>query len=240
MPVFRLTDDLIFPSPELAERDGLLCVGGDLSEERLLLAYSMGIFPWYSDGDPILWWSPDPRLVLFPRELKVSRSLRQVLKNNIYEITMDAAFPEVIRNCAAARRKGDEGTWITAEMTHAYIQLHRSGFAHSIESWQNGELAGGLYGVALGGVFFGESMFTKKSNASKVAFVALVHQLIKWDFALVDCQVTTRHLINFGAREIPRSEFIRRVRKALKMPGKKDNWHEGFANPQVSAASDDM
>src|SRR5208282_1320964 len=168
MPVFKLTDDLIFPPPELAERDGLLCVGGDLSEERLLLAYSMGIFPWYSDGDPILWWSPNPRLVLFPGELKVSRSLRHVLKNNIYETTMDAAFPEVIRNCAEASRKEDKGTWITAEMTDAYIQLHHSGVAHSVESWQNGELTGGLYGVALGGIFFGESMFSKKDNASKV------------------------------------------------------------------------
>ena len=225
LPVFKLTDELIFPPPELAERDGLLCVGGDLSEERLLLAYSMGIFPWYSDGDPVLWWSPDPRLVLFPRELKVSRSLRQVLKNNIYEITIDAAFPEVIRNCAGAKRKGDEGTWITEEITDAYIQLHRSGFAHSIESWQNGELAGGLYGVALGSVFFGESMFAKKTNASKVAFVALVQQLLKWDFVLIDCQVTTRHLISFGAREIPRSEFMQRVRKAIKMPAKKSTWH---------------
>jgi len=225
MPVFKLTDKLIFPSPELAEKDGLLCVGGDLSEERLLLAYSMGIFPWYSAGDPILWWSPDPRLVLLPRDLKISRSLRQVLKNNIYEITMDAAFPEVIRNCAGARRSGNEGTWITAEMIEAYIQLHRSGVAHSIESWQNGELAGGLYGVALGGVFFGESMFAKKDNASKVAFAALVQQLIKWDFALVDCQVTTRHLISFGAREIPRSEFTQRIRKALKIPEKKGDWH---------------
>ena len=229
MPVFELTDKLIFPPPELAERDGLLCIGGDLSEERLLLAYSMGIFPWYSDGDPILWWSPDPRLVLFPGELKVSRSLRQVLKNNIYETTLDAAFPEVIRNCASARRKGDEGTWITAEMTGAYIKLHRSGFAHSVECWQYGELAGGLYGVALGGVFFGESMFAKKNNASKVAFVALVKQLIKWDFALIDCQVTTRHLISLGAREIPRSEFMQRVGKALKTPAKKGNWHLGSA-----------
>jgi len=227
LPVFKLTDELIFPSPELAEGDGLLCVGGDLSEQRLLLAYSMGIFPWYSDGDPILWWSPDPRLVLFPRELKVSRSLRQTLKNDIYEITADTAFAEVIRNCAGVRRKWDKGTWITAEMTDAYIQLHRSGFAHSIECWHDGDLAGGLYGVALGGVFFGESMFAKKNNASKVAFVALVKQLIKWDFALIDCQVTTRHLISFGAREIPRSEFIRRVEKALKMPAKKGIWHLG-------------
>jgi leucyl/phenylalanyl-tRNA--protein transferase len=225
MPVFELTDDLIFPPPELAERDGLLCVGGDLSEERLLRAYSMGIFPWYSEDYPILWWSPDPRLVLFPGELKVSRSLKQTLNKNIYEITLDTAFPEVIKNCASLRRNENEGTWITTEMEDAYIQLHRSGLAHSVESWHDGELAGGLYGVALGSIFFGESMFTKKSNASKVAFVTLVRQLIKWNFTLVDCQVTTGHLISFGAREIPRSEFMEKLKEALKMRTKKGKWN---------------
>src|SRR5271157_2243301 len=224
MPVFGLTDDLIFPPPELADKDGLLCVGGDLSEARLLLAYSLGIFPWYSEPYPILWWSPDPRLVLFPRELKVSRSLGQVLKKNIYKITMDAAFPDVIKNCAVSRRKEDEGTWITTEMADAYIRLHRSGFAHSVESWHDGELAGGLYGVALGSAFFGESMFAKKNNASKAAFATLVQQLIKWNFTLIDCQVTTGHLINFGAREIPRSEFMQRLKQALTMPTKKGPW----------------
>ena len=194
-----------------------------------MLAYSMGIFPWYSDGSPILWWSPDPRLVLFPQELKISRSLRQVIRNNIYEISMDAAFPEVIRNCAGARRKGEEGTWITPEMTDAYIQLHLSGYAHSVESRQDGALVGGLYGVALGKVFFGESMFAKKSNASKVAFAALVEQLIKWDFALIDCQVRTGHLISFGAREIPRSEFMRKMRKAVKMPAPKGPWRSSIS-----------
>jgi leucyl/phenylalanyl-tRNA--protein transferase len=222
--IFQLTDDLLFPPPELAEDDGLLCVGGDLSEDRLLLAYSMGIFPWYSDGYPVMWWSPDPRLVLFPGELKVSRSLRQVLKKDVYKVTMDAAFPEVIRNCAGILRKHDQGTWITPEMRDAYIQLHCSGFAHSVESWLDGELAGGLYGVALGGAFYGESMFSKKSNASKVAFVTLVNQLIKWNFTIIDCQVTTGHLASFGAREIPRSSFIQTLKTALKKPTKKGTW----------------
>ena len=190
----------------------------------------MGIFPWYSDGDPILWWSPDPRLVLFPRELKVSRSLRQVLKNNIYEITMDAAFPEVIRNCASVPKAGRCGHLDYGgndRCLHSTAPLRPCTFHRKLAGRRVGRRA---YGVALGGVFFGESMFTKKNNASKVAFVALVQQLIKWDFALVDCQVTTRHLISFGAREIPRAEFIRRMRKALKMPGEKGNWHKGFAN----------
>ncbi len=224
--IFRLTGDLIFPPPELADDNGLLCVGGDLSEKRLLLAYSMGIFPWYSEDYPVLWWSPDPRLVLFLRELKVTRSLRQVLKKNTYKITMDTAFPDVIRNCAVSKRKTDEGTWITADMTDAYVQLHSSGFAHSVESWYEGELAGGLYGVALGGAFFGESMFAKRSDASKVAFVTLVQHLIAWNFSFIDCQVTTRHLLNFGAREIPRSEFMQNLKQALTKPTKKGKWRK--------------
>ncbi|MBF0560302.1 MAG: leucyl/phenylalanyl-tRNA--protein transferase [Nitrospirae bacterium] len=235
MPVFRLTDDLIFPSPDLSEEDGLLCVGGDLSEERLLLAYSMGIFPWYSEESPILWWSPDPRLVLFPHELKVSRSLKQTLRKNVFKVTLDTAFPEVIANCGAIERKEDKGTWITAEMADAYIRLHRAGFAHSVESWYDGELAGGLYGVSMGGIFFGESMFSKKNNASKVAFVTLVRQLAKWNFKLVDCQVTTQHLINFGAREIPRSEFMRHLNDALRVPSRNGLWQT-----KELAAPDDM
>jgi leucyl/phenylalanyl-tRNA--protein transferase len=162
MPVFRLTDDLIFPPPELADDNGLLAVGGDLSVERLLLAYSMGIFPWYSDGDPILWWSPDPRPILLPGELKVSRSLRQTIKKGIYTITMNRAFEAVIRSCSSIRRSQDEGTWITEEMIDAYIRLHKAGYALSVEAWDGDELAGGLYGVILGKAFFGESMFAKK------------------------------------------------------------------------------
>lgn len=224
MPVFQLPDELIFPPPELSEDDGLLAVGGDLSEQRLLLAYSMGIFPWYSEGYPILWWSPDPRLVLMPEELKVSRSLRQVIKRGVYSVTMDTAFEEVIRNCAVVRRNGDDGTWLTEEMIEAYIRLHKAGYAHSIESWHEGELAGGLYGIALGGAFFGESMFAKKSDASKVAFATLVQQLISWGFRIIDCQVTTPHLLSLGAKEISRSKFMEILREALKQPARTGKW----------------
>jgi leucyl/phenylalanyl-tRNA--protein transferase len=215
MPVFRLTEDLAFPPSELAEDDGLLAVGGDLSVDRLILGYSMGIFPWYSDGYPILWWSPDPRLILIPQELKVSRSLRQTIKKDIYTITMDKAFEQVISNCADIRRGEDDGTWITSEMKEAYIQLHNAGYAHSVEAWNADELAGGLYGVILGRAFFGESMFAKKNDASKVAFVKFAEFLIKRGFELIDCQVTTRHLMNFGAREVPRAEFLEMLTKAL-------------------------
>jgi leucyl/phenylalanyl-tRNA--protein transferase len=215
MPVFRLTEDLAFPPSELAEDDGLLAVGGDLSVDRLILGYSMGIFPWYSDGYPILWWSPNPRLILIPQELKVSRSLRQTIKKDIYTITMDKAFEQVISNCADIRRGEDDGTWITSEMKDAYIQLHNAGYAHSVEAWNADELAGGLYGVILGRAFFGESMFAKKNDASKVAFVKFAEFLIKRGFELIDCQVTTRHLMNFGAREVPRAEFLEMLTKAL-------------------------
>ena len=224
MPVFRLPDEHIFPPPDLAEDNGLLAVGGDLSKPRLLLAYSMGIFPWYSEGDPVLWWSPDPRLVLFPDELKISRSLRQTIKKQIFNVTLDTAFEEVIGNCATVRRKDDGGTWITDDMMEAYIRLHRSGFAHSAEAWFDDKLVGGLYGVSLGSAFFGESMFTKKSNASKVAFISLVHQLVKWNFSLIDCQLTTPHLLSLGAREIPRAEFLEMLRTALLQPAKKGKW----------------
>lgn len=229
MPVFRLSRRLVFPPPHLAEKDGLLAVGGDLTEQRLILAYSMGIFPWYSEGYPILWWSPDPRLVLAPLDLKVSRSLRQVMNKNAYRVTMDTAFDEVIGSCATVRRKREEGTWITPEMREAYIRLHHSGYAHSVESWYGDELAGGLYGVALGSVFFGESMFAHRSDASKVAFVTLVRQLTAWGFTLIDCQVTTPHLMSLGAREMPRPEFLRLLGKALAAPTLKGPWNSRTA-----------
>ncbi|HMK61337.1 MAG TPA: leucyl/phenylalanyl-tRNA--protein transferase [Dissulfurispiraceae bacterium] len=215
MPVFHLTDDLIFPPPDFAESDGLLAVGGDLRVERLLLAYSMGIFPWYSDDYPILWWSPDPRLVLFPNELKISRSLKQTIKRGIFAITMNQAFEQVIHGCARKRRNNEDGTWITDEMKSAYIELHAAGYAHSVEAWLNNELAGGLYGIALGRAFFGESMFSLRDNASKVAFVHLVENLMQDGFQLIDCQVTTHHLMSFGAREIPRVEFLKLLKTAL-------------------------
>ena len=214
MPVYKLTKKLVFPPPELAD-DGLLAVGGDLSVERLVLAYSMGIFPWYSDKDPILWWSPDPRLVLFPAELKVSRSLRQTIKKDIYRVTTNTAFEDVIRNCATVTRKGAEGTWITDDMIEAYIKLHKAGYAHSVEAWDGDELAGGFYGVILGKAFFGESMFAKKSDASKVAFATYAIALAEKGFELIDCQVTTEHMKRFGAREIPRDEFMKHLKKAL-------------------------
>lgn len=222
MPVFQLSEKLVFPPPELAEEDGLLAAGGDLSERRILLAYSMGIFPWYSGSSPILWWSPDPRLVLIPEELRISRSLRQAIKKSSYTITMDTAFSEVIRNCADR----DEGTWLTDEMLDAYIRLHASGYAHSIESWHEGKLAGGLYGIALGRVFFGESMFAKKTDASKVAFVALVQHLIKWGFKIIDCQVATQHLKSLGAREIARSEFIAILKQTVRIPATQGSWKQ--------------
>ncbi|MBI5099147.1 MAG: leucyl/phenylalanyl-tRNA--protein transferase [Nitrospirae bacterium] len=224
MPVFKLAKQLIFPPPHLAEDNGLLAVGGDLSEARLLLAYSMGIFPWYSEGDPVLWWSPDPRLVLLPEDLKTSRSLNQTIKKGIFKITLDTAFEPVIRNCASTHLHADGDTWITGEMIDAYINLHHSGYAHSAESWFEGKLVGGLYGISIGSAFFGESMFAKKSGASKVAFVALVQQLIKWNFTLVDCQTTTAHLKSFGAHEIPRSNFMIMLKSALTTPTKKGNW----------------
>jgi len=215
MPVYRLTKKLLFPPPDLAEDDGLLAVGGDLSVERLLLAYSMGIFPWYSDGYPILWWSPDPRLVLIPRELKVSKTLKQTVRQGRFRVSTNEAFEKVIRGCATAKRKDEQGTWITEDMIKAYIRLHHAGHAHSVESWDGDELAGGLYGVMMGRAFFGESMFAKKTDASKVAFAVYAEELARKGFELIDCQVTTEHLKRFGAKEIPRAEFLKRLEKAL-------------------------
>jgi leucyl/phenylalanyl-tRNA---protein transferase len=227
MTVFRLTRELIFPPSHYADPDGLLAVGGDLSPERLLLAYRQGIFPWYSEETPPLWWSPDPRLVLFPKEIKVSKSFRRVLKKQRFQVTMDRAFLEVIRRCATVRRVHGQGTWIVPEMVDAYHLLHQLGYAHSVESWQDGNLVGGLYGVALGRVFFGESMFTEKTDASKVALVLLVQLLQQWDFELIDCQVTTAHLKRFGAREISRREFLEHLARASREPDRRGSW-SGF------------
>jgi leucyl/phenylalanyl-tRNA--protein transferase len=224
MPVFLLSDKLAFPRSDYAEPDGLLAVGGDLSPERLLLAYRLGIFPWYSDGSPLLWWSPDPRLVLFPSELRVARSLERVIRKNSFEVTFDKAFPEVIKHCASVRRRDGEGTWITQAMKEAYIGLHKLGYAHSVETWYGDELVGGLYGVGIARVFFGESMFRRRTDASKVAFVHLVRLLARWEFELIDCQMTTRHLMRFGAREISRSEFMMRLSEAIDDPEDKGPW----------------
>ncbi len=198
----------------LREPNGLLAAGGDLTAERLINAYQNGIFPWYSADQPLLWWSPDPRMVLFPAELKISRSLGKRLRNTgkgDFEIRTDSAFESVMRACAAPRDRHD-GTWITDDMVAAYTELHRRGLAHCVETWVNGELAGGLYGVALGRMFYGESMFTRARDASKIALVALVKQLARWQFGLIDCQMKTAHLASLGAREIPRAAFVRQLK----------------------------
>jgi len=224
MPVFFLSERKVFPSPDLARKDGLLAIGGDLSEERLILAYQLGIFPWFSDDSPILWWSPDPRLVLFPNELHISKRLKRTIKKCTFEVSFDKAFKEVIEFCAKIKRKGQDGTWIGKEMMEAYLNLYYSGFAHSVECWQNGNLVGGLYGVSLGRVFFGESMFSKVTDASKVALITLVQKIKKWDFKFIDCQVTTSHLMSLGAREIPRKKFLRILNEALKSPAYRGSW----------------
>ena len=218
MSIFQLTDAPVFPDPRLAEENGLLAVGGDLSVKRLLAAYSKGIFPWYSQGEPPLWWFTDPRLVIFPDEFKVSRRLARTLRNSAFQITFNKDFNRIISSCADIRTKSGEGTWISDDMKEAYNKLHQAGFAHSVECWLDNELAGGLYGVALGKVFFGESMFTRISNGSKAALVALVEHLKQQDVAVIDCQMTTNHLVTFGAREISGEEFRRLLRLHITHP----------------------
>lgn len=216
MPVFLLTDELVFPDPRLAEPDGLLALGGDLRPERLLLAYGCGIFPWYSEGQPLLWWSPAPRAVLAPGELHVPRSLAKAIRRRPYHLTIDRAFAQVMAACAATPRPNQDSTWITAAIVAAFVELHRLGLAHSVEAWDaEGRLVGGLYGLALGGVFCGESMFAVADDASKIAFVALVEQLRRWEFALIDCQVESTHLGRFGAAAVPREEFLARLTAAI-------------------------
>jgi leucyl/phenylalanyl-tRNA--protein transferase len=233
MPVYALTDNLVFPPSHLATREGLLAIGGDLSSKRLLLAYSMGIFPWYSEGDPILWWSPDPRMVLYPAALRISRSLRRLMRKDVFRITIDRAFEKVIQECASVRTENDEGTWIVREMIEAYCRLHREGFAHSVEVWQNGELAGGLYGLSLGKCFFGESMFQRTSNASKVALVALVHHLAGMNCHFIDCQMTTAHLLRLGACEIPRRRYLLELRRALAGATIRGRWLASLERPSM-------
>ena len=223
IPFLELDDP--FPPVELALRDpnGLLAAGGDLSPERLIDAYTRGIFPWFGDDDPLLWWSPDPRMVLHVGELRVSRSLRRTLRSGRFQVTLDTAFTEVVAGCAEPRPEQD-GTWITPDMTEAYVRLAALGFAHSVEAWTDDRLAGGLYGVAIGRMFFGESMFTRVSDASKVAFVHLVGQLERWGIPLVDCQMSTHHLASLGAREIPRADFVREVRRLVRQPSVPAPW----------------
>jgi len=213
MPVFRLEQELLFPPVELAEPDGLLAVGGDLSPERLILAYRQGIFPWFSEADPILWWAPDPRLVLFPEEFHLSRRLERTIRQQRFAVTVNRAFDRVIRECRDVRLERNEETWIDQRMVAAYWRLHRMGMAHSVECWQQERLAGGIYGVALGKVFFGESMFSRARDASKVALAHLCQLARDRGVALIDCQVTSRHLISLGARELPGRIFYPLVRK---------------------------
>lgn len=225
IPCWLSAEDQKFPDVNLAlrEPDGLLALGGDLSPGRLLAAYRKGIFPWYNEGQPILWWSPDPRAVLFPSRVKISRSLHRTLKQGRYRVTMDQAFRSVMEGCAEPRN-GVPGTWITRAMIEAYTELHKRGFAHSIETWRDGRLMGGLYGVALGRVFFGESMFSRSPDASKVALVSLARQLAAWGYGLIDCQIYTEHLASLGAETIPREIFTRFLEQWAEQPGRDAPW----------------
>ena len=224
MPIFRLSERIEFPPPWLARSDGLLCVGGDLSVQRLIEAYRNGIFPWYADNEPILWWTPDPRLVLYPEDIRVSRSLAKKIRKKIFSVTMDNAFDEVIHNCAYTRTLQGDETWLTEDMIQAYTRLHEAGYAHSVECWREGRLAGGLYGVSLGGTFFGESMFTIIPDASKAALVHLSRYLEGLGFDLIDCQVTTEHMASMGAVEIPRKIFLQHIRHSLEKPDRTFKW----------------
>lgn len=213
MPVWLSTHNMEFPDPAYASPEGILAVGGNLSTERLLRAYAHGIFPWYSGGEPILWWCPDPRFVLYPDRLRVSKSMRPYFNQNRFSVTYDQQFTQVIKHCKTTYREGQYGTWITEEMQRAYVQLHELGYAHSVEVWADDELVGGLYGVALGKVFFGESMFAHRSNASKFGFISLVRELTQRGYELIDCQQQTPHLASLGAEAIPRTTFLEILEK---------------------------
>lgn len=233
MPIFQLTEEMIFPPAHLATPGGILAVGGDLSPERILEAYRQGIFPWYADQEPIIWWSPDPRFVLFPSEIRVSRSMRQILRQRRFNISFDQDFRAVITACQKPR-PGQAGTWISREMKEAYIAIHEMGYAHSVEAWQEEELVGGLYGISLGGCFFGESMFSRVSNASKAAFITLTEELSRRGFGLVDCQVRSPHLASLGARDIPRKQFTGLLQTLLRSETLRGNWDFFSKNNEAS------
>ncbi len=226
MPVFRLQENPTFPDPRLAEGNGLIAIGGDLCRERLVSAYSTGIFPWYSEGQPILWFSPDPRMVLLLDRFKISKSLERVVNSDRFEIKVDSAFTNVIQACSESPRKGQDGTWITRAMIKAYEDLHADGIAHSFEAYREGELVGGLYGVSLGGGFFGESMFYKERDASKVAFAHLVSFCKKRQFDFIDAQTPSDHLARLGATEIPRSQFLEMLAKTIAKESLVGNWNQ--------------
>ena len=227
MPVFQLTEQIAFPPPELAEPNGLLAIGGDLQPARLVEGYRQGIFPWYSEGDPILWWFTSPRLVLFPEEFKVSERLKRYRRNSAMICTINRDFEAVISACAGTRKERGEETWITGEMASAYIKLHRMGYAHSVECWDGTHLVGGLYGIALGGVFFGESMFSKTANSSKFSLMHLVSFLIMNRYRLIDCQMTTAHLVSMGAREINGREFRDLLEAHIHSTTPNSEWYNG-------------
>jgi leucyl/phenylalanyl-tRNA--protein transferase len=224
MPVFLLDDSLAFPHPRFAEPDGLLAVGGDLRPERLILAYENAIFPWYSEGSPILWFSPNPRFILIPDEFRVSRSLKKIIKSDIYQVRFDTCFNRVIEECARIKRKDQHGTWITGDMIRAYIRLHEEGYAHSVETYHEGCLVGGLYGISLCGAFFGESMFYLMSNASKVALYFLVEKLKSWGFDFIDSQVPTEHMKRLGAKAIDRESYWTMLKSSLSKKTKRGRW----------------
>lgn len=224
MSIYILDEDIDFPHPSLADKDGLLAVGGDLTPGRLLTAYASGIFPWFDEDSPILWWSTDPRMILLPQNFKRSHSLLQTLKKGRFEVRFDKAFEEVIQQCARTKRKGEEGTWITPEMISAYMELHRLGYAHSVESYLDGKLAGGLYGISLGRAFFGESMFHVERDASKIALASLVDRMLEWDFHFIDAQQRTEHLRSLGAHAVSRSLYLEMLEKALTFSTRMGKW----------------
>jgi len=224
MPLHILDEEISFPHPSYADKDGLLAIGGDLSAKRLLFAYANGIFPWFNDDSPILWWSPDPRMILLPSDFKRSKSLAQTIRRGIIEVRFDEDFKSVIRNCAETGKREEEGTWITADMITAYTALHEMGFAHSVETYMNGKLCGGLYGVSLGKAFFGESMFYLQRDASKVALSALVDRAIGWGFHFIDAQQRTEHLRSLGGKAIARASFLKMLEKALTYPTITGKW----------------
>ncbi|MDR3635039.1 MAG: leucyl/phenylalanyl-tRNA--protein transferase [Isosphaeraceae bacterium] len=223
-PIYLLDRHPVFPAPTQANEEGLLAMGGDLSVDRLLEAYRHGIFPWYEAGEPILWWSPDPRAILETAELRISRSLRAVLRRGDFDVRYDTAFDQVIHACATTARRDQEGSWISTEVRAAYTALHDLGVCHSVEIWHGDELVGGLYGVCLGSCFFGESMFSRQSNASKVALVGLARRLTALGIGLIDCQIVSEHLLSLGAKNVPRSEFLRRLDEAVRHPASRGSW----------------
>ncbi len=232
MTIYYLPDEyVVFPDPEEADPDGLLAVGGDLTLPRLLEAYKNGIFPWYGPGAPILWWSPHPRPVLYPQQMHVPSRLRRLMRKRPFNVSLDTAFESVMRNCASATRPQGEGTWIIDDMILAYTTMFVAGYAHSVEVWEEGELVGGVYGVALGRAFFGESMFYKRPNASKVALVSLARLLANWGFRFIDCQQTTEHMIRYGLQELPRPRFMRELREALRWPMRPGSWEKRDLSP---------